>query len=107
MRLHSLILGEQLRRLGLPGLAGALLLALSGAWQVAALGPAQAAVAGLQARLAQAQLRQQRIERGLEPAPAAPGQQLERLRRDLPQQLEATSAIDRIYALARREGIEL
>lgn len=108
MPLPRLIVHEQILRLGLPGLAGVLLLIACSVYWVAGLGPGQQAVAELQARVERAQLRQQRIASGLEPAPpVAPRNQLETFHRDLPEQLEATTAIDRIYALAGRERITL
>ncbi|MCY1274065.1 hypothetical protein D9M68_357890 [compost metagenome] len=110
MRVPRLILVEHARRLGWPGLAGAALLVLALGHALLGLLPAREALADLEARLVEdrAQLAAARDDAPGKPLPGlAPSAQLEDLRRNLPAQLDATGAIDRIYALAQQEGIAL
>ncbi|BAN50724.1 GspMb/PilO family protein [Metapseudomonas resinovorans] len=110
MHVPRLILVEQLQRLGWPGLGGAALLALALGYAVFGLLPARQALADMQR-----QLQADRVQLASVAEPVAPGKpasgassaQLEDFRRNLPAQLDATGAIDRIYALAQDEGIAL
>lgn len=110
MRVPRLILIEQARRLGWPGLAGAALLVLALGHALLGLLPARQALAAMEAQLAEgrAQLAAARAAAPGKPLPGqAPSAQLDDFRRNLPAQLDATGAIDRIYALAQEEGISL
>lgn len=104
---HSLILREHCRRLGRPGLAGAVLLALCLLWALFGLWPASRDLQQLEARAEAARERVLRVARGVEVAPALPGRELASLQENLPAQQEATAAIERIYATAAQEGIAL
>ncbi|MCO6056675.1 GspMb/PilO family protein [Pseudomonas sp. MOB-449] len=109
MRVPRLILIEQARRLGWPGLAGGVLLALALGYGLLGLLPARQALAAMTRQLAED--RAQLAAAGTAPSglrvsvPASA--QLDDFRRNLPAQLDATGAIDRIYVLAQQEGIAL
>ncbi|CAD5108984.1 GspMb/PilO family protein [Zestomonas carbonaria] len=107
MRIHRLIFREHLQRLGKPGLCGAALIVLAFAHAVLGLLPAWLALEQLSERTALQSAQLARIERGDEAPPVASGQQLDDFRRNLPAQLDATSTIDRIYALANGERLSL
>ncbi|MCY1286612.1 hypothetical protein D9M68_150100 [compost metagenome] len=107
MRVSRLILQERLQRLGWPGLAGSLCLVLALGHGLFGVLPAWRQVHALE-RQAQAGVElRQRIATGHAEAPVRPGHQLDAFHRSLPAQLDATSAIDRIYALAGQERIAL
>lgn len=109
MRVPRLILVEQAQRLGWPGLAGGLLLVLALGYSALGLLPARQDLAALEQQLAadRAQLAAAVPSRERTPRGGTPPAQLEELRRNLPAQLDATGAIDRIYGLAQQEGISL
>ncbi|MDH4652104.1 MULTISPECIES: GspMb/PilO family protein [unclassified Pseudomonas] len=109
MRVPRLILIEQTRRLGWPGLAGGTLLALALGYALLGLLPARQALANLDLQLAadREQLSAAASVVSSKPTSDSSSAQLEDFRRNLPAQLDATGAIDRIYALAREEGISL
>ncbi len=109
MHVPRLILIEQTRRLGWPGLVGATLLVLALGYALFGLLPAREALANLDQQLAadRAQLAAAPSAVAVKPASDASSAQLEDFRRNLPAQLDATGAIDRIYVLAREEGISL
>ncbi|WP_028630843.1 MULTISPECIES: GspMb/PilO family protein [Pseudomonas] len=110
MHVPRLILIEQTRRLGWPGLAGAALLALALGYAVLGLLPARQALANMDRQLAADRAQLAAAATAVRPGTLASGAsaaQLEELRRNLPAQLDATGAIDRIYALAQDEGIAL
>ncbi|MCQ4347439.1 type II secretion system protein M [Pseudomonas stutzeri] len=103
----SLILRERCRRLGRPGALGAALLLFALAWGLFGLWPASRELDALQTRAATAREHAARVAAGVEAPPMQPGQQLASLQQSLPAQQEATAAIERIYAIAAREGIAL
>lgn len=111
MHVPRLILIEQTRRLGWPGLAGAALLLLALGYALLGLLPARQALANMERQLSadRAQLASAAATPSApgKPASGASSAQLEDFRRNLPAQLDATGAIDRIYALAQQEGIAL
>lgn len=109
MRVPRLILIEQTRRLGWPGLAGGALLVLAVGYAVLGLLPARQALAAMESQLAadRAQLSAAVSVVVGKPSSDASSAQLEDFRRNLPAQLDATGAIDRIYVLAQQEGISL
>ncbi|MDX1368511.1 GspMb/PilO family protein [Pseudomonas sp.] len=107
MRVPRLILHEQALRLGWPGLCGASLILLALAYAGLGLLPGRQTVLELAERSARGQERLARVDSGTLAQPMAPGRQLDAFRQTLPAQLEATTAIDRIYALASRERIAL
>lgn len=107
MALSRLIVHEHVRGVGLPGLAGAALLLLVGAYAAVTLVPGCQALADLREQTREAQAYVARVEQGTEAAPVVPQQQLDDFHRKLPAQPEATVAIDKVYALAAQEHITL
>ncbi|QEY65032.1 pilus assembly protein PilO [Metapseudomonas lalkuanensis] len=109
MRVPRLILIEQTLRLGWPGLVGGALLLAALGYAVLGLLPARQALASLERQLVadRGQLAAAATPAASRPASGASSAQLEDFRRNLPAQLDATGAIDRIYALAGEEGISL
>jgi Tfp pilus assembly protein PilO len=107
MRVPRLVLLEQARRLGWPGLAGAILLALALGHLLLGLLPGRQDLTASERRLAadRAQLAAA-VTPGRTAGPVSSGQ-LDELRRSLPAQLDATGAFDRLYTLAQQEGITL
>ena len=106
MHVPRLILIEQARRLGWPGLVGGTLLVLALGYGLLGLLPARQALAAMDRQLAADRAQLATAVPG-KPAAGAPSSQLDDFRRNLPAQLDATGAIDRIYGLAQEEGIAL
>jgi Tfp pilus assembly protein PilO len=107
MRIPRLILHEHLQRVGWPGLCGASLLLLALAYAGLGLLPGRQALDELVERSVRGEQQLARIANGTLAPSMAPGQQLDAFLQALPAQLDATSAIDRIYALASQERIAL
>ncbi|MCY1406282.1 hypothetical protein D3C76_607110 [compost metagenome] len=107
MRIPRLILEEQLQRHGWPLLAGTALLLVTLGYSAIAVLPAWQRLQGLSAQNEEASTYLTQIEQGIVAAPEVPSRQLDEFRQRLPAQQEATSAIDRIYALAAKERIVL
>ncbi|MCY1341389.1 hypothetical protein D9M69_273330 [compost metagenome] len=109
MRVPRLILIEQVQRLGWPGLAGGALLLLALGYAVLGLLPARQALASMERQLLEdrEQLAAAAAPTVSKPVSGASLAALEEFRRNLPAQLDATGAIDRIYGLAQEEGISL
>ncbi|WP_417615453.1 GspMb/PilO family protein [Oceanisphaera sp.] len=107
MSIPKLILQEQWQRLGWPGWTGGLLLLLALGYGGLVLLPERQHLATLKQRTSQAVEYRERLEQGLEVPPAAPGQQVDDFYQALPAQMDATTAIDRIYVLAEQEHISL
>lgn len=107
MRVHSLLVRERLQRAGWPTLLGAGLVACSLLYAGFDLWPAWRASEQLRAQRQQAERLLADVERGVAVAPRVPGRQLDDFHQRLPAQLQATQALDRIYALAEREHISL
>ncbi|WP_319783492.1 GspMb/PilO family protein [Oceanisphaera sp. IT1-181] len=107
MSIPKLILQEQWQRLGRPGWVGSLLLLLAIGYCALVLLPQRQHLAGLERRTTQAVEYRLRLDQGLDLPVAAPGQQVDDFYQTLPAQLDATAAIDRIYALANKERIAL
>ncbi|MCY1259639.1 hypothetical protein D9M68_301070 [compost metagenome] len=107
MRIPRLILLEQLQRLGWPGLAGIGVGVLALGYAAFGLLPAWQALQAAEQRSREAGEYLQQVESGSVEAPVVPGKQLDEFRSRLPTQLDATTAIDRIYALAGQERITL
>lgn len=108
MRVPSLILHEQLQRLGRVGLASALLVLATLVMALAVLLPQWLAVRELRAAEADASIQVGRLERGELKVVIKPEQQaIDSLRQQLPGQPQATELIDRLYRLASAERISL
>lgn len=108
MAVSRLILREYLQALGWPGLLGAGCALLALALLLLAVLPGWHARTDLQQALQAAAEQRLAIAEGrLSPPQAAPGEALERFHRSLPAQLDATSAIDRLYVLAGQQRIVL
>ncbi|WP_449432730.1 type 4a pilus biogenesis protein PilO [Pseudomonas putida] len=108
MRVPSLIIQEQLRRVGPVGLAAAAvgLLALAGV--VAGLLPQWQALRELRASEADASVQVERVKRGELKIAVKPEQQaLDSLRQQLPGQPQASELIERLYQLASAQNISL
>lgn len=107
MRVHKLTAIEALRGLGLPGLAGALLLLLAIVWTLLSVLPGVEARDRAQARAQRAEARLASVQRGEVPVSEAPGRLLQDFYAGLPAQPGATTAIDRLYAAAEQENLSL
>lgn len=107
MRVHRLTALEALRRAGLPGLAGALLLAFAAAWTAFAVLPALDARERAAERARQAEARLAAIRRGDVAPSRAPERLLQDFHAALPGQPAATTDIDRLYAAAAAEELSL
>lgn len=107
MHIPRLIIHEHLQRLGWPGVAGVALLLLALGHAAFGLMPAWQRLQGLSEQNQEASTYLAQIEQGTVAPPEVPQRQLDEFRQRLPAQLEATSAIDRIYALAGQERIVL
>jgi hypothetical protein len=107
MTVPSLILREHVQRAGWPGLGGAALTALVLAYGVFGLLPDWRALEDLRQNSQKASEFLQKVADGSAVLPVVPQQQLDDFHRALPTQLDATSAIDRIYAMASQEKINL
>ena len=107
MRVHSLIVHERTRQLGVVGLAGGALLLLALAYGALAVLPQWQQLQQQQLHSAQAQEQLQQIKRGDLKLPQVPQHELDDFRKQLPAQPQATVAIDRIYSLAKAENISL
>ncbi|CAM4085611.1 hypothetical protein CCOS865_03019 [Pseudomonas reidholzensis] len=108
MRVPSLILHEQARRLGRAGLGAVLLSGLALVLGVASVLPQWQAVRELRAAEADASVQVQRVQRGELKIAVKPEQQaLDTLRQQLPGQPEASELIERLYRLASAERISL
>ncbi|PWB33912.1 pilus assembly protein PilO [Pseudomonas sp. SDI] len=106
MRISSLMVHEQLQRLGWPSLVGSVLVLLGLAYG-ASLVPQWQQLQRLQAQDAAASVQLLQLQRGERKALVAKDDPLLDLHKQLPAQPQATDAIDRIYSLARREKISL
>ncbi|MHC6225775.1 type 4a pilus biogenesis protein PilO [Pseudomonas sp. X10] len=108
MRIPSLILHEQARRLGRAGLAAVLVATLALLVAFFAVLPQWQQVRQLRAAEADASLQVQRLQRGELKIVVKPEQQaLDDLRQQLPDQPQASELIERLYRLARAERISL
>lgn len=107
MRIPRLTAVEALRRAGLPGLAGALLLAFAAAWSALVVLPGLDARERAAERAQRAEARLAAIRRGELAVARAPEQQLHDFHAALPEQPAATTDIDRLYAAATAEELSL
>lgn len=107
MRVHRLNAIEAIRRLGLPGAAGAALLVFAAAWALLVVLPGIDARERAQARAQRAEARLASVQRGEVPVSEAPARRLQDFRAGLPVQPAATQAIDRLYAAAEQEKLSL
>ncbi|PSS57800.1 type 4a pilus biogenesis protein PilO [Pseudomonas sp. BBP2017] len=107
MRIHSLIVHERARQLGVVGLAGGALVLLSLLYGAAVVLPQWQQLQQQQLRSEQAQAQLQQLKRGDLKLPQVPQRELEDFHKQLPAQPQATVAIDRIYSLAKAERISL
>jgi Tfp pilus assembly protein PilO len=108
MRVPSLILHEQLRRIGPVGLGAAAVAALAVGIALAGVVPEWQTVRELRASEADASVQVERVKRGELKIAVKPEQQaLDSLRQQLPGQPEASELIERLYHLASAEHISL
>ncbi|MEJ6654813.1 MAG: GspMb/PilO family protein [Pseudomonas sp.] len=107
MRVSRLAVHEVLQPLGWPGLAGLLCLLLALGYAMFGLLPSWQQLQSLEQQLQLGAERAQRIADGLEAPVIRIVQPFDELHRTLPAQLEATTAIDRIYVLAGQQNIAL
>lgn len=106
--LNSLVLLEQLRRVGRVGLGAAAVAVLALGVAVAGVLPQWQAVRELRASEADASVQLERVRRGELKIAVKPEQQaLDSLRQQLPGQPEASELIERLYHLAGAEHISL
>jgi hypothetical protein len=107
MSVPSLILREHVQRAGLPGLGGAALLALVLGYGVFGLLPDWQSLDALRQNSHKANEFLEKVANGTATLPVVPSQQLDEFHKALPTQLDATTVIDRIYAMASKEKINL
>lgn len=107
MRVSRLIIHERLQLLGWNGLVGIGCLLLALVYLLLGLLPAWQQLQQQEAQLSQETRRQQRIAAGLEVIEKPTQPPLEVFHQALPGQLDATTTIDRIYALAKQQSIDL
>jgi len=107
MSVPSLILREHIQRAGIPGVAGAGLVLLTVLYAMFGLFPDWQTLENLRQSHQKASLFLEQVANGTAVLPVVPQQQLDEFHKALPTQLNATSAIDRIYALAAKERISL
>jgi hypothetical protein len=107
MSVPSLILREHVQRAGLPGLGGAALLALMLGYGVFGLLPDWQSLDALRQNSHKANEFLEKVANGTATLPVVPSQQLDEFHKALPTQLDATTVIDRIYAMASKEKINL
>jgi hypothetical protein len=107
MSVPSLILREHVQRAGWPGLGGAALLALVLAYGVFGLLPDWQSLDTLRQNSHKANEFLAKVANGTATLPVVPSQQLDEFHKALPTQLDATQVIDRIYAMASKEKINL
>lgn len=107
MRIHKLTLHEAVRRLGLPGLGGAALLAAAAGWAVLVVMPGIESRERAEHQVLRAQEQATAVLRGEVHVARPPARQLDDFYAGLPTQPAATSAIDSLYAAADAEKISL
>ncbi|MFJ3523097.1 GspMb/PilO family protein [Pseudomonas sp. NPDC090203] len=107
MSVPSLILREHVQRAGWPGLGGAALLALVLGYGVFGLLPDWQSLDTLRQNSHKANEFLEKVANGTATLPVVPSQQLDEFHKALPTQLDATTVIDRIYAMASKEKINL
>jgi len=107
MSVPSLILREHVQRAGLPGLGGAALLALVLGYGMFGLLPDWQSLGTLRQNSHKANEFLEKVANGTATLPVVPSQQLDEFHKALPTQLDATTVIDRIYAMASKEKINL
>jgi len=105
VRIHRLVLAESLRRLGVAGATGFVLLVLAALGGLFVLVPAREHFHVQEQRILDAQARLERLRSG--EGVESSGTHVSRLYDALPGQQTATAAIDRIYAAAEQEGLSL
>ncbi|NMG32549.1 GspMb/PilO family protein [Aromatoleum evansii] len=107
MRVHKLTLHEAVRRLGLPGLGGAVLLAAAAGWAMAVVVPGIESRERAEQHVLRAQAQAAAVLNGEVHIAQPPARQLDAFYAGLPAQPAATSAIDGLYAAAEAEQISL
>lgn len=107
MRVHSLILHERARQLGVVGLAGGALVLVGLLYGALVVLPQWQQLQQQQQLSEEAQAQLQQFKRGDLKLPQVPQHELEDFHKQLPAQPQATVAIDRIYSLAKAERISL
>lgn len=107
MAVHRLILRENIRALGWPGLVGAAALLASLAFALGGTLPASQERDAVRQRAAQAVALEARAARGEQVVPPTADGLRTALYRDFPQQAEVTRWIERIYAAAAAERLSL
>ena len=107
MAINKLIAYEYMQRLGWPGLAGIALMLVALLYAFFALLPARENLQHISLQVVQTQQYLNQIKDGILPPPTAEGSELETFLGMLPQQAEATRAIDQIYTQAQLQNIAL
>jgi len=105
MKLNRLAAAETVRLLGLPGVAGVALVVFSLSYAVSALLPAKQELDGQREAVARAQARAQQASAGV--ADTSPAGQLKAFYSFLPAQPAAPEWLDKIYAAAMKEQVNL
>lgn len=107
MRLHKLIALEMVRGLGLPGLAGALLLVATVVYALLAVLPAQQETVAAQQHAARAATLLAQVRSGAIKGPQTPEQRAQAFYAALPVQSDVTRWIEQIYSAAAAEKLSL
>ncbi|RWU18897.1 pilus assembly protein PilO [Pseudomonas alkylphenolica] len=107
MHVHSLILHERARQLGVVGLAGGALVLVGLLYGALVVLPQWQQLQQQQQLSEEARAQLQQFKRGDLKLPQVPQHELEDFHKQLPAQPQATVAIDRIYSLAKAERISL
>lgn len=107
MAINKLIAYEAIQRLGWPGITGIGLVCGALVYSVLAVLPAHDRLEKTSSQAAETQQYLSQVKDGILPPPTAEGSELEEFLGRLPQQAEATRAIDQIYTQAQLQNIAL
>ena len=107
MRIHRLIALERIRSLGIPGLAGVLLLAACLVFGLVSLVPAHGSLEKLRQQTSRTSAPPTGGSSGIAPASVTPAEQLAQFYAALPPQGAATESLNRIYQAAAKERLTL
>jgi Tfp pilus assembly protein PilO len=107
MYVPDLIVRERLQNAGWPGLCGVMAVVLVLGYAVFSLVPDWQSLDTLRQNSQKAHEFLEKVANGTATLPVVPQQQLDEFHRALPTQLDATTAIDHIYAMAAKQQITL
>jgi hypothetical protein len=107
LRLSRLVAAEFARSLGIPGVAGVVLLAAAAIFWLAGLAPAQHDLDRTAAELDQLRERSRRVEAGLEKKQETPADQLKSFYALFPTERQASESLQKIYQAAEKNQIVL